>query len=420
MEAVPPWRLKYINLGSLDDFSELDVNHGAIGCANCHGGDPAASTLNDAHGADFLADPSEDPVTGCGNSECHPALASSYAGSMHLNLWGERQQLADRAGYADFASCPTDLQNSFNGECTSCHATCGDCHISRPNSVGGGLVDNHIFYKTPDREDNCEACHGSRVAVDYEGQIQGVRRDAHSSAGWSCTFVCHVGDEMHADASTRNGRYDHGDESVTCTQCHLQGYYNIYHLKHWPGEVFSGNPPISPDKRHDCFVCHAQEYNNCDACHTAGVWTTDEEYHERNPYTAFKIGYNINDAQNDRGKYVVVRHVPVTRDTYAPWGLLELTAYDDIPNWKYATPHNIQRWTRQTAGSVDGPDTEPTTETCFTFCHPYNHLSGEPLVENRELFLTHVDLADPHYADDPSANWNVIVDDVVPSGWITD
>ncbi len=427
MEALPPYMLKYIDLGDHTSFAGLEENHGEIGCAKCHGGDPEAANSNDAHASDFLADPSANPVSGCGNSECHPGIATSFAGSMHLNIWGERQQLADRAGYADFASCPADIQTEFNAECTSCHATCGDCHISRPNSVHGGLVDNHRFLATPDKENNCEACHGSRVGVDFEGSIAGVRRDVHNSA-WqgetnSCTYICHSGDEMHADGSMRSGRYDRSAETPACTQCHLQSSppsdpANIYHQYHWPAEILEGNSDVADNRRLDCYVCHSQEYNNCDACHVSGVWTQDEEYHERNPYTTFKIGNNVNNAENDKGKYVVVRHIPVARDTYAPWGLPELGAYDEIPNWKYTSPHNSQQWTRQTAGSVDGPDEEPDVMTCFVYCHLQDMFTGEFLPQNRELYLTQTDLADPHYVDDPSANMEVIVDGVVPDNWI--
>ena len=424
MEALPPYMLKYINLGSQTSFAGLDENHGTIGCAKCHGGDPEAATAADAHASDFQADPSANPIDGCGNADCHQSISTSFAGSMHLNIWGERQQLADRAGYTDFASCPADIQSEFNAECTSCHATCGDCHISRPNSVGGGLVDNHVFLATPEKENNCEACHGSRVAVDFEGSTIGVRRDVHNTA-WqgqenSCTFVCHSGNEMHADGSMRSGRYDPGPHTPTCTQCHLQSS-NLYHSFHWPGPISGDNDPVDPDHQLDCYVCHSQEYNNCDACHVAGAWTEDEEYHERNPYTTFKIGYNINDSENDKGKYVLVRHIPVARDTYEPWGLPELSSlseFDEIPNWKYTSPHNIQKWTRQTAGPDEAPVDDPDVLTCFVNCHLLNMFTDDPLPQNLDLFLTEDDLADPHYVDEPVANLEVVVDDVVPDNWI--
>ncbi len=27
----------------------------------------------------------------------------------------------------------------FGNHCDSCHATCGECHVSQPNLVGGGI-----------------------------------------------------------------------------------------------------------------------------------------------------------------------------------------------------------------------------------------------------------------------------------------
>jgi len=420
VEAVPPWQLKYIGLGSHDSFAELDPNHGNIGCATCHGGDPNAYTATEAHGTDFLADPASDPITSCGSVDCHPDLAADFTGSIHMNIWGMKQQLADRAGYADFNSCPADLQTEFNGECASCHATCGDCHISRPNSVGGGLVDNHIFLATPDRQDNCQACHGSRVGVDFEGQHEDVVKDIHRWNGFQCED-CHSGEEMHADVTGSLGRYFLGELTPACTDCHYQespaGETNVYHAQHWPGG------DIELEWRHDCYVCHSQAYNNCDACHVGGVWKTNEDYHERNPYELFKIGRNITydtADYDDRGHYVAVRHAPVVRDTYAPWGLLELAAFDEIPNWKYATPHNTQLWTRQTGGSVDGPEVTPTTDNCFINCHPHNHVAQKPLPQNRVLFLTEADLAAPEYSEDPLANHEVVVDDDLPDSWVLD
>jgi hypothetical protein len=44
--------------------------------------------------------------------------------------------------------------------------------------------------------------------------------------------------------------------------------------------------------------------------------------------------------------------------------------------------------------------------------------TDDPLPQNLDLFLTEDDLADPHYVDEPVANLEVVVDDVVPDNWI--
>jgi len=416
VEQVAPWENVFINLRSAGSFAEVDPNHGSIGCAQCHGGDPNAATMETAHSGDFRADPSADPQAGCGS--CHGSLAEDFSTSLHFNLWGERAQVAQRAGYSSFNECPAWLQDSFNGECTACHATCGDCHVSRPNSVGGGLVDRHVFRAVPDREENCQACHGSRVAVDYSGELDGVRRDVHYPA--NCTELCHSGDEMHGDGNIYDqGRYHAQEITPRCTDCHLRWYgrdqngeelVNIYHANHWPGEETT-----NPEKRLDCYVCHAQTYNNCDACHVSGEWKTDPAYQERNPYPLFKIGRNIA-PENGKGAYVVVRHIPIARDTYANWGLetADPEAFDAVPNWKYASPHNVRKWTPQTVGSTSVPAEPPTEANCSIYCH----LLGDNADLNRERFLTRAWMHSvPQYADDPAANDSVTVDDYLPPYW---
>jgi hypothetical protein len=78
-----------------------------------------------------------------------------------------------------------------------------------------------------------------------------------------------------------------------------------------------------------------------------------------------------------------VRHVPITRDSFAYYGESLLPNFDALPTWKYATPHNIQRIT-------------PQNETCGS-CHG-----------NTEVFLTDGDVS----ADELEANQDVIVEDL--------
>jgi thiosulfate/3-mercaptopyruvate sulfurtransferase len=80
---------------------------------------------------------------------------------------------------------------------------------------------------------------------------------------------------------------------------------------------------------------------------------------------------------------VVVRHVPVSPDTFSYYGDNLLPDFNVLPTWKYATPHNIQLDTPQNA-------------SCGA-CH------GNP-----ELFLTEQDVN----PDEREANKDVIVDEV--------
>jgi thiosulfate/3-mercaptopyruvate sulfurtransferase len=80
---------------------------------------------------------------------------------------------------------------------------------------------------------------------------------------------------------------------------------------------------------------------------------------------------------------VVLRHVPISRDSFAYYGEDILTNFDALPTWKYATPHNIQRNT-------------PQTETCDA-CHG-----------SAEFFLT----ADDVRPEETGANQDVMVEEV--------
>jgi hypothetical protein len=61
----------------------------------------------------------------------------------------------------------------------------------------------------------------------------------------------------------------------------------------------------------------------------------------------FKIGRNPFQSEKRPWEYVLVRHVPVEPDTFEFYGDALLPDFDNLPTWKYATPHNIQRITPQ-------------------------------------------------------------------------
>jgi thiosulfate/3-mercaptopyruvate sulfurtransferase len=102
----------------------------------------------------------------------------------------------------------------------------------------------------------------------------------------------------------------------------------------------------------------------------------------------FKIGRNSRKSEDRPWDYVLVRHVPVAPDTFAFYGNGLLPAFDNVPTWKYATPHNIQRVTAQ-------------NESCDS-CHG-----------NAGLFLTAADVA----PEELKANASVIVEEIPPTSW---
>jgi thiosulfate/3-mercaptopyruvate sulfurtransferase len=135
-----------------------------------------------------------------------------------------------------------------------------------------------------------------------------------------------------------------------------------------------------------CQVCHSVTYSNCIGCHTGtNAETGQPEFTLERTDFQFLIGLNPDQTYDRPYKYVVVRHAPIARDTFAAYGKDLLPNFDNLETWHYATPHNIQRET-------------PQTESCNA-CH------GNP-----DVFLT----ADKVNPDELEANRNVIVDPIPP------
>jgi len=294
---------------------------------------------------------------------CHDDIVPSVMNGLHTNLNGYKTAIDARCG------CDYDIATSegFQLRCAGCHTGCGECHISRPNSVGGGFIAGHEFRARPHMTNQCTACHGSRVGVDYQGQIDEDGDDVMDyppDLHWGQLFYtcerCHKANEMHNQDVAGNdlGQADHRYAMAAmprCEDCHGDEVdANEYHDAHW-GLVDS-------EVHLQCQVCHSQPYKNCNTCHPNPAG--DEEGYSIEPsYVMFKIGKNTQPDVREYD-YTVVRHVPVhPTDTFneAMWGGLELSGFDDIPTWKYASPHNIKLWTPQT--------TVEQGQDCGAACH---------------------------------------------------
>ena len=323
-----------------------------------------------------IADPSSAAAAVCG--ACHDSVVDAFAGSLHDALTGEHNAIQTRSGHP--VEDEADWSDGFGAACEGCHATCGECHVSRPRSVGGGLVSGHVFDRTPSMINQCTACHGSRIGEEFRGthrdEIDGYKGDAHYLAGYRCEF-CHGAAEIHG------AKADHRlavESAPQCVDCHSGlERANTWHSFHF--EALS------------CQVCHAQDYKNCESCHVGSGL-------EKPSWLGFKIGINPLPAERT-ATYVTLRHVPVAPDTYDAWsGGSPLSAFDAAPTWKYASPHNIQRWTSRTAVA--------SGEACSAACHE------TPATEDG-WFLRQVDLdARPDEAD---ANAHLIVPDSAPTEW---
>jgi hypothetical protein len=346
-------------------IAELHFN---ASCIACHGGTPGTTDKDAAH-AGVVDDPSQRPEDTCGN--CHADIAALADSSLHHTLGGYETILSARG--ADFSD--PNMALAFENHCVECHASCGSCHVARPDYTGGGLIAGHDFKRIASISETCLACHGGRVGPEYQGKNAGVDGDVHWLKGGMPCMECHSVADFHGDGTEYAHRYD-GDPMPACTDCHP--------------DVAAGSDGVIHHSLHgdrvQCQVCHsAGPYKQCFSCHVG----TDEEglpFRQLEPSELdFKIGRNPLQSEDRPWNYVLLRHVPVVRDTFGFYGENLLPDFDAVPTWKYTTPHNIQRETPQ--------------NTDCNNCHG-----------NAELFLTVEDVA----PDELEANASVIVEELPP------
>ena len=357
--AVEAWQRVYVDPAFISD----DI-HSQPGCIGCHGGVSGFINMADAHNG-MVARPGARPAQLCGG--CHVGIVKDARTSVHRMLPDFVAALKARG--ADFTMPET--VNAFNAQCAQCHATCGDCHISRPSVAGGGLVAGHIIQDAAPQSETCTACHNTTVNAEFSGAHAGIEGDVHAAAGMACTD-CHSAKTMHQSqrAASQNG-------GAACIDCHQDDVKvsgdNVQHMVHV--------------NTVQCQVCHsAGAYTSCFTCHTG-------EDEEGLPYATtdlsaltFKIGRNPSPDAQQPWNYVLVRHAPADPDLWAFYGDDLLPDFDNAPTWHTTAPHNIQKNTPQNA-------------TCNS-CH------GQ-----RDLFLTEDDVA-PETLD---ANSGVIVPRVPPA-----
>lgn len=358
-----------------------DSVHGLIGCVGCHGG--TQSTEKDVAHADMLVNPSAEADGVC--SQCHPHITAAAETNLHNNLGGYMVALEARG------ASPHKIEAAFANHCTDCHTTCSDCHISQPNSVGGGFIDGHNFNAVPSMTRNCTACHGSRVGNEYLGKHEGLDADVHFVKGRMSCVDCHDGDHMHG-------------QPQDCTQCHEGPESSVMPL---PENRYAGAQQPSCEACHmtaatkqddilmhqlhgsklSCQVCHSITYSSCDGCHVAISDKTGKPFYAtEGTYFTFLIGKNPNQTYERPYAYVPLRHVPISATNFDYYGENLLPEFSNVETWKYATPHNIQRFT-------------PQNQSC-NYCHG-----------NADVFLT----ADKVKPEELEANLDVIVDQIPPA-----
>ncbi|MFZ5858531.1 MAG: hypothetical protein ACOYZ6_17020 [Chloroflexota bacterium] len=365
---MEPWEKAIV-----DAEKFLATEHGKIACTECHSGDAAATDKAVAHEG-LVASPSAQANVYCG--ECHEEQVASYDSALHNTQAGYWTALDMRSG--DLPESHPALEEMFGNHCATCHTTCGECHVSQPENVGGGLFTGHVFEKTPPMTRSCTACHGSRVGNEYLGKNEGIPGDVHFREGRMNCVKCHAGEDLHGMAQTPESAESRlsGAEDPKCVDCHPTtapgGDENPMHQAH--GDKLS------------CQVCHSVTYTSCDNCHVAVSETSGNPYFSTDAtYHTFLIGRNPNPTEDRPYEYVPVRHVPASPTAYDFYGANLLPNFDSRPTWLYSTPHNIQRNTPQNA-------------SCSA-CHG-----------NADLFLT----ADKVSESEQTANASVIVNLLPP------
>ena len=340
----------------------LSTTHGGLACESCHGGNPAALDKAAAH-AGMEPMPSEKrPGQACG--DCHAEVVATAKDSVHATLSTFPKVLGNRAGKGQWSL----VDEARGNHCSACHTSCGGCHVSRPAFAGKGFVKGHSFQKRSDPINQCTACHGSRVGSEFYGERgQG---DVHAAKGMDCV-ACHPAREMHATApKDLPGRYQLA-ELARCTGCHV----DLEHGSVRDHAIHAGKV--------QCQACHSQSYVNCYGCHVGKDAEGTAYFQNRREVETFKIGLDSRAGAPGAGyRYGVVRHVPAYPEMFDFYAKDLFPSFGNVPTWKRASPHNIQRRTWQAA-------------SC-------NHCHG-----NRALFLASSDLLD----FEKQANAKVVVPD---------
>lgn len=309
-----------------------DENHGELGCEECHGGDPREPDWKKAH-VGVVKDPSyPDPSETCGL--CHEEMVQNYQSSLHISLSGFQAIIGLRVSTDPAVASQVD--RGREAHCTSCHSSCGQCHVSRPESVEGGLLESHLFQRRPPMHTVCTACHGSRIEEEYMGKHKGIPPDVHKRKYFKCT-KCHTAAEMHGDGKTYTNRYE-VENAPRCENCHEAIYADAavnkeQHRQH--------------KGRASCQVCHSMPYKNCFSCHFGKDKDGYRYFKTKDSTMEFKIGRNPLRSEKRPEAFVTLRHVPVDRNSFQFYVENGLEQFDELPTWKLATPHNIQRKTPQ-------------------------------------------------------------------------
>jgi thiosulfate/3-mercaptopyruvate sulfurtransferase len=296
----------------------LDTDpHFGNGCTSCHKGDEKSTDQEKAHKG-IVKKPSAD-LKICGN--CHDDITKTYGNSLHYTVQGLFNKVSKRLSKKEekiFA------EKVFGQSCKSCHASCGDCHVSSPaiDGIRSGFVNGHRFVKK-DEGKTCAICHGGSIYPEYTGK-HGRNPDVHYQKGLMCTD-CHKKGHLHGDGNVYANK-DDVKNRPKCKDCHKIGTEKkttakLAHSKH--------------DGKVSCYGCHAQdEYRNCSGCHEGKASNS-------------KAGFILGADPGNKKLLTTLRLIPISRETFMKAGI-RMEQFDAVTDYRAAPVHNIKRITGRT------------------------------------------------------------------------
>jgi len=251
----------------------------AIGCFSCHGGDPFATSKNQAHrGMIRIPGDLSNSARTCGTTQCHPDIVQRLPSGLMATLSGMIS--VDRYVFNEQTNPDslTDVNNlGYSAADIHLKNLCVRCHLGNTkiaygpvneSSRGGGCLACHLNYtaeavsdltRNPDTllmthpsvslkitDDHCFGCHSrsGRISTSYQGWHETTLEkdqmpdsnnyrlvedsrvftrepdDIHHELGLEC-IDCHHSYEVMGDGK----RYEHEEdqEDVQCIDCHFNG-----------------------------------------------------------------------------------------------------------------------------------------------------------------------------------------------------
>ncbi|HMK66823.1 MAG TPA: hypothetical protein VK564_13575, partial [Thermodesulfobacteriota bacterium] len=188
-------------------------------------------------------------------------ITTRHLNSLHNTLDGHRLSLVNlmgqEAGMARFNTC------------TSCHASCTDCHMKQPDRYNRLVprTESHQFTRRPSSK-VCRVCHGQTGETFFGGGEKSEHgASAMAKAGLEC-MDCHSEGEIHGSGK-RNG-FIGQTVKPNCEKCHASPGGKVTASK-GTLSAMQYNPKTAGHSIHpetvSCVACHTKWYTNCWDCH---------------------------------------------------------------------------------------------------------------------------------------------------------